>query len=38
MEQQKLWVLADGDLFGCNLLAVAVFALKFIPFVEQLFY
>jgi hypothetical protein len=38
MQQQKLWVLADGDLFGRNLLAVAVFALKFIPFVEQLFY
>jgi len=38
MQQQKLRVLAYGDLFGCNLLAVAVFALKFIPFVEQLFY
>jgi hypothetical protein len=36
VQQQQFRVLADRDLFGCDLFAVAVFALELIPFVEQL--
>ena len=34
VQQEQLWILANGDLFRCNLLRIAMLTLKLVPLVQ----